>query len=270
MTNENLIDRRPEWSAFTKEENEGRRRTGLPISYSIQDKNLSTVIDRINRDAHGKKLPTSTRLKMFRLKKLQHRTKVYSSIDRNLSQAMIELDRLTDKLNIPNQIKERAAIIYRKILDLDLVRGRSIMAIVSATLYIACRAAEIPRTLKEVASASGLKKKDIGRCYRLLLKELDFKMPIDDPTKEISKIASKAKISASFERDALKIILEAKKRGIIAGKEPVGLAAAALYITCQSNKKNITQRELATAANVTEVTVRNRYKSLKNALKLSI
>jgi transcription initiation factor TFIIB len=183
---------------------------------------------------------------------------------------MTELDRLTDHLHIPTQIKERAAVIYRKTLDIGLVQGRSIIAIVSAALYAACRAAEIPRTIKEVASVSGLKKKYIGRSYRLLLKELDIKMPIDDPTKEISKIASKVKISTIIQREALKIIQEPKKKGVITGKDPRGLTAATLYIACQSSKMNITQKELAMAADVTGVTLRNRYKSLKKALKLSI
>jgi transcription initiation factor TFIIB len=181
---------------------------------------------------------------------------------------MAELDRVSDKIHIPAQTKERAAVIYRKALDTGLVRGRSIAAIAAASLYAACRSTETPRTLKELAEASGLKKKDIARCYRLLLKELNIKMPIEDPVKCISKIASRIGASARTQMKALEILREAKAKGIAAGKDPMGLAAAALYVACVYEGEKRTQKEIAEVANVTEVTVRNRYKNLKEALNL--
>lgn len=270
VINENIMDRGPEWRAFTKEERDSRGRVGIPISYSMHDKGLSTVIDRINRDAYGKQLPISTRLEMLRLRKWQIRTRVHSSIDRNLAQAMAELDRLTDNLHIPSPVKERAAIIYRKALDNGLVRGRSIAAIAAAALYAACRATQTPRTLKEVSSASSVKRKDVARCYRLLLRELDIRMPVEDPIRCVSKIASKVKIPIKTQRTSIKILREAKQRGVVSGKDPMGLAAAALYVACVIDNIKRTQKEIADVANVTEVTVRNRYKGLKESLKLDI
>jgi transcription initiation factor TFIIB len=271
VINENVMDRGPEWRAFTKEEKESRGRVGIPISYSMHDKGLSTIIDRINRDAHGKQLPISTRLEMLRLRKLQIRTGVHSSIDRNLIQAMGELDRLKDNLHLPLQVKEKAAIIYRKALDNGFVRGRSIPAIAYAAFYAACRATETPRTLKEVASASSVrKKKDVARCYRLLLRELDIRMPSEDPVRCISKIGSKVDIPIKTQRTAIKILWEARKKGVVSGKNPAGLAAAALYIACVLDYVKRTQKEIAEVANVTEVTVRNRCKGLKETLNLNI
>jgi transcription initiation factor TFIIB len=153
----------------------------MPASYSVYDKGLSTTIDRVNRDAFGRKLPLSTRLQMWRLRKWQIRSRVHSSIDRNLAQAMRELNRLSDKTYIPRPVKEKAAVIYRKALDKNLVRGRSIAAIAAAALYVACRGSETPRTLHEIAEASLVDKKDVARCYRLLLRELDMQMPIANP-----------------------------------------------------------------------------------------
>jgi transcription initiation factor TFIIB len=271
VINENIMDRGPEWRAFTEEEKESRGRVGIPISYSMHDKGLSTIIDQINRDAHGKQLPISTRLEMLRLRKLQIRTGVHSSIDKNLIQAMGELDRLKDNLHIPLHVKEKAAIIYRKALDNGFVRGRSIPAIASAALYAACRATETPRTLKEVASASSArKKKDVARCYRLLLREFDIRMPSEDPVRCISKIGSKVKIPIKTQRTAIKLLWEARKKGVISGKNPMGLAAAALYVACVLDGVKGTQKKMAEAANVTEVTVRNRYRGLKETLKLNI
>jgi len=270
VLSEHAMDRGPEWRAFTKEEKEERGRVGIPTSYSIHDKGLSTVIDRINRDAYGRQLPLSRRLEMLKLRKWQIRTRVHSSADRNLAQAMAELDRLTDKLHIPASVKERAAVTYRKALDTGLVRGRSIAAITAAALYAACRGSEMPRTLKEVSESSRIKKKDVARCYRLLLRELELSMPVEDPIRCVSKIATKVGTRIQTERRAIQILEEAKKKGIVTGKDPMGLAAAALYVACVYEGEKKTQKEIAEVANVTEVTVRNRYKGLKDELKLDI
>lgn len=270
VLSEHAVNRGPEWRAFTKEEKEERGRVGLPTSYSIHDKGLSTVIDRVNRDAYGRQLPLATRLEMLRLRKWQIRTRVHSSADRNLAQAMAELDRITDYLHIPSSVKERAAITYRKALDAGLVRGRSIAAIAAASLYAACRLSQTPRTLKDVAAASRIRKKDVARCYRLLIRELDLKMPVEDPVRSVSKIATRVGISMATQRRAIKIIRDAKRRGIVAGKDPMGLAAASLYVACVLEQEKKTQKEIADVANVTEVTVRNRYKGLKESLGLDI
>ncbi len=270
VLHDQMMDKGPEWRAFTQEEKNSRSRVGVPTSYSVHDKGLSTAIGRVDRDAFGRKLPLSTRLQMWRLRKWQIRSRVHSSVDRNLAQAMAELDRLSDKLYIPGPIKEKAAVVYRKSLEKGLVRGRSIAAIAAAALYAACRNTETPRTLREIAEASLVDKKDVARCYRLLLRELDMRMPIADPLTYLSKIAERTGISGQTQGKAIKILIEAKKRRAASGKDPMGLAAAALYIAClQSNEKK-TQKDIAEAAGVTEVTVRNRYKSLKRQLDLEL
>ena len=267
---EQAMNKGPEWRAFTQQEKATRSRVGMPTSYSVYDKGLSTTIGRVDRDAFGRNLPLSTRLQMWRLRKWQTRSRMHSSIDRNLAQSMTELDRLSDKTYIPRPVKEKAAVIYRKALNKNLVRGRSIVAIAAAALYAACRKSGTPRTLREISEASLVKKKDIARCYRLLLRELDIHMPVADPLTYISKIAEKTGISGKTQGLAIQILREAKKRRAAAGKDPMGLAAAALYIACLQNDEKKTQKDIAEAAGVTEVTVRNRYKSLKTELQLEI
>jgi transcription initiation factor TFIIB len=267
---EQMMDKGPEWRAFTQEEKASRSRVGVPTSYSVHDKGLSTAISQVDRDAFGRKLPLSTRLQMWRLRKWQIRSRVHSSIDRNLAQAMAELDRLSDKVYIPAPIKEKAAVIYRKALDKGLVRGRSIAAIAAASLYAACRGSGTPRTLREISEASLVDKKDVARCYRLLLRELEVHMPIADPLTYVSKIAERTGISGKTQGVAIQILREAKKRRAAAGKDPMGLAAAALYIACLQNNEKKTQKDIAEAAGVTEVTVRNRYKTLKKQLNLKL
>jgi transcription initiation factor TFIIB len=267
---EQMLDKGPEWRAYTQQEKTSRSRVGSPTSYSIHDKGLSTTISQIDRDAFGRKLPLSTRLQMWRLRKWQIRSRVHSSIDRNLSQAMGELDRLSGAINVPSQIKEKASLIYRTALDKRLVRGRSINSIVAAALYAACRRSGIPRSLREIAEASLVDKKDVARCYRLLLKELDVKMPIADPLTYLSKIAEKTGITGKTQGAAIAILREARRKRVVAGKDPMGLAAAALYIACLQHNERKTQTNIAEAAGVTEVTVRNRYKDLKEQLNLEI
>lgn len=251
----------PEWRAFSREERERRERTGAPLSQAIHDKGLSTVIGKPRSGASKEEKEQA-----HRLKKWQVRSRIHSSTDRNLIQAMGELSRLTDKLHIPNPIKEKAATIYRRALAKDLVRGRSIAAIVAASLYAACRLLNVPRTLPQVAAESPVSKKDIARCYRLIVRETNIRMPVPDPNSKITPIALKIGISEDTQDIAGLILDAAKEHKITAGKDPMGLAAAALYIACQINEDSKTQKAIATAAGVTEVTIRNRYKGLKKAL----
>jgi transcription initiation factor TFIIB len=269
VVRDNILDEGPEWRAFTRQEKQKRSRVGTPSSLSSHDKGLSTVIDRVNKDAFGRQLPAAKRLQMLRLRKWQIRARVHSSVDRNLSQAMAELDRLTDKIRVPLSIKEQGALIYRRALDKGLVRGRSILAIAAASLYASCRFTQTPRTLKEVSNASYVKRKDIARCYRLLIRELNLKMPVANPINSVPKIASKININEKTQQTAIKLLHSAVENKLIEGKDPQGMAAAAIYIACVLEGEKKTQKQIAEAAGVTEVTVRNRYKGLRNYFNLN-
>jgi transcription initiation factor TFIIB len=270
VVSDSAVSQEPEWRAFTPEEAQSRSRVGMPTSYSSFDKGLSTTIGRTDRDALGRKLPYSSRPQIWRLRKWQIRSRAHASTDRNLAQAMAELDRLSDKLNIRGAIKENAAMIYRRALAEDLVRGRSIAGVMTAALYAACRNSETPRSLREISEISLVDKKEVARCYRLLLRCLNIRMPISSPVTYVFKIASGAGISSQCQGLALKILREARKKRVASGKDPMGLAAAALYIACLQSNERKTQKCIAEAAGVTEVTVRNRYKSLNRQLDLTL
>jgi len=203
-----------------------------------------------------------------RLRNWDNRSQVHEPVDRNFRQAFSELDRLKTKLALSDAVIEKTAYIYRKALDKGLVRGRSIPGLIAASLYAACRNTETPRTLTDVANGINIKRKDIARCYRLLLRELDLKMPVVNPVKCISRISSIAELSEKTKRKAIEILDHATKIELSAGKDPMGLAAAALYLSCVINGENKTQKDIAVAAGVTEVTIRNRYKGLKDSLEL--
>jgi transcription initiation factor TFIIB len=263
-----VVDSGAEWRSFSKEEHEGRSRAGVPTSLAMHDMGLATIIGPADRDATGKPLSASMRSTIERLRTWDSRSQVHEPVDRNFRQAFSELDRLKDKLAVGDAVIEKAAYIYRKALEKGLVRGRSISALIASALYAACRDTETPRTLKDIANSSNIKRKDIARCYRLLLRELGLKMPVVDPIKCVARIASKAGLSEKTKREATIILKTAEEIKISAGKDPMGLAAAALYVACVANGENKTQRDVAEAAGVTEVTIRNRYKGLKIALNL--
>jgi len=265
---EKVSESGPEWRSFSKEEHDGRSRAGVPTSLAMHDMGLATIIGPTNRDATGKPLSASMKSTIERLRTWDSRSQVHEPVDRNFRQAFSELDRLKDKLAVGDAVVEKAAFIYRKALEKGLVRGRSISALIASALYAACRDTETPRTLKDVGNASNIKRKDIARCYRLLLRELSLKMPVVNPVNCVSRIASIAGLSEKTKREATKILRTAEELKISAGKDPMGLAAAALYVACVTNGESKTQRDVAEAAGVTEVTIRNRYKGLKIALNL--
>lgn len=258
----------PEWRAFSPEEKTNRSHTGSPSSLAIHDMGLATVIGASNRDASGKSLPASMKNTIERLRTWDGRTRVHLSADRNLRQAFSELDRLADKLNVNEAVIEKSAYIYRKALERGLIRGRSISALIAAALYAACRNTETTRTLKDVSAISGIKKKEIASCYRLLFRELDLQMPVVDPVKCIARIASKVGLRERTKRRAMEILRRVEEDRSSAGKDPMGLAAAALYVACVMENENMTQKDVAEAASVTEVTIRNRYKGLKATLNI--
>jgi transcription initiation factor TFIIB len=268
VVEDSIVYTGPEWRAFTVKESEARTRVGLPISFSIYDKGLSTTFNPFGPDGYGKRTSREKKLEMARLKRWQVRSIVENYYSRNLAQAMVELERLSGRLHIPSTVQERAAVTYRKALKGGLVRGRRTLSIVAASLYVACRATHTQRTLAEVASCSPIDKKDISRCYRILLRDMKLRMPIPRAQNRVPKIASKVELGEKTQRWAIEILGEADMLKISAGKDPMGMAAAALYLACVMNGENRTQKMLANASGVTEVTIRNRYTDLKKHLNL--
>ena len=264
VISERLEDSGPEWRSFTDNKT---NRTGAGTSLTIHDYGLATVINPINRDSVGKSLPYSMKKTFKRLRVWDGRSQAKAPIDRNLRHALSELGSMKDKLALSDPVIEKAAYIYRKALEKKMVSGRSISAMMGSALYAACRDTETPRTLKDIAETTNIKRKDIARCYRLLLRELSLKMPVVDSVQNVARIASKAGLSEKTKRYAIEILRKAEENKISAGKNPMGLAASALYLSCIKNGEDKTQRDVAEAANITEVTIRNRYKGLKELLK---
>jgi transcription initiation factor TFIIB len=250
----------------TLEGADNRARTGAPSSLARHDMGLSTIIGRENKDAKGQLIDTAMRSKIERLRTWDYRTGVYKSGDKNLMKAFEQLDRLKKKLGLSDNVSEKAAYIYRKIHERGLIRGRTIDGILAAAVYSACWEMETARTLKDIAAISNLKRKDVARCYRLLVFELDIRIPIVDPKKCISRVANKLNISEKTKHQAINIMDEVIDKQISAGKDPNSMAATVLYASLLNTDEKIPQKDIAAASGVTEVTLRNRLKDLKNHL----
>jgi transcription initiation factor TFIIB len=261
---DNVQETRPEWRSFTTDEaNNTRSRTGMPTSLARHDKGLATIIGRTNKDASGQVLDAAMRTTMERLRTWDFRTQAHTSTDRNLRQAFSELDRLKDKLGLPDSVIEKTAYIYRKVQERGLVRGRTISSVLAAAAYIACREMGMSRTLDDIAHLNNIKHKELARTFRLLVLELDLKVPMIDPMKCVVKVANKAKLSEKTKRQAMNIMHNIIKSGVSAGKDPMGLAGSVIYMSSINTGETITQMDIADAAGVTEVTIRNRYKDIK-------
>jgi transcription initiation factor TFIIB len=241
-----------------------KSRTGDRTSLTRHDQGLSTIINPSNKDATGKPLSASMKSTVKQLRKLDNRSQTSKNTDKNLKHAMSELLKMKEKLSLPDSVAEKAAYIYRKALEKKLVRGRSISSVIAASLYAACRELGIPRTLNEVSKSENIKKGDLSVCYRMLLKELDMKMPIVNAVTCIAKIASNIGLSEKTKRYATKLLKLAEEKQILAGKDPTGMAASALYLASLNTGENVSQKQVAEAAQITEVTIRNRIKNLRN------
>jgi transcription initiation factor TFIIB len=245
---------------------QARARTGAPTSLARHDMGLATIIGKEDRDASGQKIDSSINSTMQRLRAWDFRIHLSRSSDRNLQTAFKLLNTLKDKLGLSDAIVEKVAYIYRKAQERGFVRGRSIPAVLAAAVYIVYRDFGVPKTMKDIATVSNIKRKNIARVYRQLLLELDYKVPNPDPVKCIAKIANKGNLTEKTKRHALDIMEKITENEISAGKDPMGLAATVLYMSCIKTGENITQKEISNVAGVTEVTLRNRFKDLKNHL----
>ncbi|HSB47057.1 MAG TPA: transcription initiation factor IIB [Candidatus Bilamarchaeum sp.] len=267
---ENIHDMGPEWRAFDSEQKEKKARGGAPMKFMRPNKGLVTEIDKYNRDIRGSKISAKKQAQFYRMRKWHRRVSVSSSMERNLIIALSELDRVASALGLPDNIKESAALLYRKAVKAELIRGRLIESVVSAVIYAICRIQDIPRTLDEISKASGIPKKEIGRAYRFIKLELRVDVPLTDPSQYLSKFATALKLKGKVQEDAAKLIDKAVRKGLISGRGPTGVAAAALYIAGAMNGEKKTQKEVADVSGVTEVTIRNRYRELRRELGLKV
>ncbi|MDS0292596.1 transcription initiation factor IIB [Halogeometricum luteum] len=256
------VDRGPEWRAFDSSERDSKSRVGAPTTRMMHDKGLSTNIGWQNKDAYGNSLSARQREQMQRLRTWNERFRTRNSKERNLKQALGEIDRMASALGLPENVRETASVIYRRALDDDLLPGRSIEGVATASLYAAARQAGTPRSLDELKTVSRVDKMELTRTYRYIVRELKLEIEPADPEQYVPRFASELDLSDEAERQAHTLLRGAKEAGIHSGKSPVGLAAAAVYAAALLTNEKVTQSQVSEVASISEVTIRNRYKEL--------
>jgi transcription initiation factor TFIIB len=265
VVDEDTVDRGPEWRAFNSKEKDQKSRVGAPTTNMMHDQGLSTNIGWQNKDAYGNSLSSNQRQKMQRLRTWNERFRTRDSKERNLKQALGEIDRMASALGLPKNVRETSSVIYRRALAEDLLPGRSIEGVATASLYAAARQANTPRSLDEVTNVSRVEKDEIARTYRYVVRELNLEIEPADPVQYVPRFASELEMSDEGERRARELLTAAKEKGIHSGKSPVGLAAAAVYAASLLANEKVTQKEVSNVANISEVTIRNRYHELLEA-----
>lgn len=270
VIDDNYIDQGPEWRAFDSEQSMKRARGGAPMSVMMHDKGLSTDIGWGHRDTHGNNIPTKNRAQLFRMRKWQQRTRANNSCERNLTSALNELNRLSSKIGLHRQVREASAMLYRKAVDRNLIRGRSVEGVAAATLYGACRQCGVPRTLDEITRVSRVSKKEIGRTYRYLARALKLSLQPTSPLAYVTRYSRELNLPGHVEVAAIELLNNAQDAELTSGRGPTGVAAAAIYVASVIYNQRKTQKFIADTVGVTEVTIRNRYKELTENLDITV
>ncbi len=263
-----MIDTGAEWRSFDSGQKEKRSRASGAIKDAKVSKGLTTEIDRYDRDAKGGGFEVERKVELYRMRRLQTRSRMSDSAGRNLSIALPELDRMCSLLNIGETIKEECAHLYRQAVDKGFVKGRSIESIIGAIICYVTRKKGEPRTLEEIGEKSGMSKKEIGRSYKHILKSMNLKPPRTNIEDYIALYASKIGISNTAEEKAQKILEVAKKYGITAGRGPSGVAGAIISLACEQIGEDFPKKELLNLAGITMSTIHSRQEEIKSKLKL--
>jgi transcription initiation factor TFIIB len=270
VVEEDEIDRGPEWRAFDSAERDRKSRVGAPTTKMMHDEGLSTNIGWQDKDAYGNSLSSRQRQKMQRLRTWNERFRTRDSKERNLKQALGEIDRMASALGLPENVRETASVIYRRALDEDLLPGRSIEGVAASALYAAARQAKTPRSLDEIERVSRVGRSEISRTYRYVVRELKLEIQPADPKSYIPRFGSELGVDEAVERRARDLLDSAAAAGIVSGKSPVGLAAAAVYAAALLCNQKVTQNEVSEVSDISEVTIRNRYKQILRAADVTI
>jgi len=268
VISEGAIDPGPEWSAFNPEENDRLARTGAPRGYTGQTVSLTTVIPIATKDSRGNPIPLREREKYFRMRKLQRHSGHSRPGERSLPETMIVLDRVASSLGLPKALKEQAGFLCKKALERGLLRGRKISGIVSAAVYASCRMGGVPRTLDELQQATGVRKKEIGKSYGLLLRALGLRVPPSKPADYVSRFCSELGLGAEVQRQAHRILKEMDDGDGSLSLSPVGTSAAAIYLASLACGERRPQKLVAKVAGVSEVTLRNRFRYVHDTVRL--
>lgn len=268
VLSEGLIDPGQDWTNFG--DGVDKSRVGAPASVLFHDKGLSTDIHWSNRDFAGKAITGASRSQMYRMRKWQRRARSATSFERNMESALLEITRLGGHMSLGKEVREETAVIYRKALEMDMVKGRSIDSMVAACMYLANQKLKTARSLDDFERHSRVTRKSITRAHKMVKAKLRIRIPVSLPEEFVDRYCNLLGLPPSTAADTRSLLGRAREKELTHGKSPTGVAAAAVYIVSRINERSRTQREVADISGVTEVTIRNRYKELVDNLGIEL
>ena len=269
VVSQGMIDFGQEYRLFD-EDAKGKERTGAPPSEVLADKGVATHIDRSMKDHAGNQLSPSARREASRLRKWQYKTRANSSQSRNMSVALAEIKRRAAQMQLPASIRDETAHLYRRSVNENLIRGRSMRAVIAACMYLACRMCSHSITVDDIAKALSVSRKETGRIYRYLRMRFGIHLQQQSGDLFVERCCQQLKLPEATMRKARQYVMACEDAGLDSGKSPLSLVAASIYIACGKKDGGITQEDISEVCNVTEVTLRNRVKDVESIIKKSL
>ena len=263
-----VMDYGPDWRNFQSTGGVSSERSGPAKDIFQHDYGITTEIAPGRKDATGVKLTGELGSRWGRLRRLDNKGRIRNATERNLVTALHELKRIATVMSLPKPVAQDAAFIYRKAVEKKLIRGRSIEGVVAASLYAACRMHNNPRTLDDIGRHSRTGRKEIGRTFRFLKRELTLSIGLASPSEYIPRFCTQLGVPMAVQLKAERILVQVGDEAM-ASRGPTGIAAASIYLSGMLEDNTRTQREVALVAGVTEVTIRNRFKELCGVLGLN-
>ena len=263
VVGDRVVDVGSEWRTFSNDkETKDMCRVGAAENPMMEGRDLSTSIGAATGnagfDADGRPV--------YRNKSIE------STQDRSIRNANRDIREMAERLTVDNSIAQKAQFFFHKIYTEKIIKGRSNDAIIAACMYIACRQEQVPRTFKEICSVSKSSKRDIGRCFKTILKSIQSVQISSISSQMIPTISSGDYFARFCSRLGLPIAIQ-KLAGLIAdranqlnlvnGKSPISLAAAAIFMAVSANDLNKTAKDIADVSGVAENTIKQTYKAMQ-------
>jgi len=261
----------PDWKAIDPEDKMKKSRIGAPLTLTQHDLGLTTAIDDSMTDYQGNRLGEDERASAARMKVWQSRIRMVDSKERSMASVLQKISGIADSLNLPSNVAETAAYNFRRYSKRGFARGRSVIGMAAASIYLACRQCDVNRSLAEIAQKAGVERKYVAKYYRSLITEMGIdKVPHASLTNYISKLSNNLNVAPRVQRLATELGKKVSAASISGGRAPSGLAAAFVYIAATLLNEHIPQREIAEKANITEVTIRKRCRELFENYDISV
>ena len=269
-----IIDQTPEWNAYSYEKNNKMSRTGAPMNYTRHDKGLSTEISPGNVDYYGRKISSKNRIAIHRMRKWQYRTRARNTAEHNMLNALKKINKMASRMELPKSVKENAGMIYRKIAERNITRGRNIEGIIAATIYVSCRQCKVPRTLDEISTFANLDsskaRRKVGKSFRFLTRTLNLRIIPPSPEDYMARYSDDLNLDSDVKAQTVELLSLSKQAGFTVGKNPLCMVAAAIYLSSRMCGKRTKQYEIAETIGITEVSIRNRYKEMVKKLNIKL